>query len=160
MSLTATVYCDCVEHNRLRIPHPLPELLFIDESGYPNLRSADFEQVVLHDQWEAQNPCLHTRFRLVEYWLGNVAAIGLIRHRIEELSESTATPYRILRSKVVYSGSHSGDFLTTNEVVQLRDELCSLQEVISLKDAQLNESLRKLQDLVNKSMSIGKPIAF
>ena len=160
MSLTGTVYCDCVEHNRLRIPHPLPELLFIDDSGYPDIRSANFEQEVLHDKWEAQNPCLHTDFRLVEYWLGNVAAIGQIRDRIEKLSESTATPYSILSSKVIYNGSHSGDFLTPDEVVQLRDELCSLQKVNSLKDAQFNEFMQKLQDLINKSMSVGKPIAF
>src|SRR5215475_8135307 len=111
MSLTGTVYCDCVENNRLRIAHPLPNLLFIDDSGYPNIRSAEFDQEILHDKWEAQNPCFHQGFRLVEYWLGNVASIGQIRNKIEKLSKSTSTPYSILSSKVIYNGSHSGDFL-------------------------------------------------
>ena len=160
MSLTGTVYCDCVENNRLRIPHPLPELLFIDNSGYPDIRSAEIAQEILHDKWEAQNPCLHSGFRLVEYWLGNVAAIGQIRDQIEKLSKNTKTPYRILTSKVIYNGLHSGDFLSPNEVVQLRDELDSLRKVDSLKDPQFNEFLRKLQDLISKSISVGKPIAF
>jgi hypothetical protein len=160
MSLTGTVYCDCVEKNQLRIPHPLPELLFVDESGYPNIRSSDPHQEVLHDNWEAQNPCSHSGFRLAEYWLGNVASIGQIREKIDKLSQLTKTSSRILTAKVIYSGSHSGDYLTPSEVVELGDELASMQKMESSKDPQLNEFVRKLEDLINKAMSVGKPIAF
>ena len=160
MSLTGTVYCDCVEKNRLRIPHPLPELLFVDESGYPNIRSSDLDQEVLHDKWEAQNPCPHSGFRLVEHWLGNVASIGQIREQIDKLSQLTKTSSRILTAKVIYSGSHSGDYLIPSEVIELGDELASMQKIESSKDPQFNEFVQKLEDLINKAMSVGKPIAF
>lgn len=160
MSLTGTVYCDCVENNRLRIAHPLPDLLFIDDSGCPEIRSGEFIQQVLHDKWEAQNPCSHNGFRLVEHWLGNVALIGYIRDEVQKLSKRTSTAYGILTLKVIYNGTHSGDFLSSEEVLRLEDELESLRKVGTLKDPHVDEFLRKLEDLVEKSLSVGKPIVF
>ena len=161
MSLTATVYCDCVEKQRLRIQHPVPELLFIDDAGYPQIRSSDPHYEDLHDQWEAQNPCSHEHFRLVDHWLGNVASIGKIRQKLEELSENASMKYPIVTSKVIYNGSHSGDFLAHDEVVHLRNELTHLRKLnAGLKTAHWDDFLSKLEELVSASLRIGKPIAF
>jgi hypothetical protein len=162
MSLNAIVYCDCVERQRLRVPHPRPELLFIDDTGYPDIRSDDPHDEALHDQWEAQKPCLHEHFHLVEHWLGNVASVGEIRQKLKQLSENPSTEYPILTSKVVYSGSHSGDFLAGEEVVRLKDEVARLRKMVeaSADASQWNDFLLKLEDLVDGSVSVNKPISF
>ena len=162
MSLNAIVYCDCVERQRLRVPHPLPELLFIDDTGYPNIRSNDPHDEDLHDQWEAQNPCSHEHFHLVEHWLGNVASIGEIRQRLEQFCKNPSIEYPMVTSKVIYSGSHSGDFLGTEEVVQLKDEIARLRDIedISSDGTQWASFLAKLEDLISGALSVRKPISF
>ena len=35
-----------------------------------------------------------------------------------------------------------------------------MQKIESSKDPQFNEFVQKLEDLINKAMSVGKPIAF
>jgi hypothetical protein len=162
MSLNAVVYCDCVERQRLKVPHPRPELLFIDDTGYPNIRSNDPHDEDLHDQWEAQNPCSHEHFHLVERWLGNVASVGEIRQKLEQLSEDPSSEYPVLTSKVVYDGSHSGDFLTGKEVVRLRGEVAGLRKIVEANaDAtQWDDFLSKLEDLVGGSLRVNKPISF
>lgn len=43
MGLDACVYCDCVERGKLQTLHPYPELLFVTESGRPEVNSDDEE---------------------------------------------------------------------------------------------------------------------
>jgi len=159
MSLNAIVYCDCVERQRLRVPHPLPELLFIDDTGHPDIRSNDPLDEDLHDQWEAQHPCSHEHFHLKEHWLGNVASVGQIRQELQQLSKDLEYP--VLMSKVIYNGSHSGDFLAGEEVVRLRDEIANFRNVEAVaQTAEWNSFLSKLEELVIASLSVRKPISF
>lgn len=162
MSLNAIVYCDCVERQRLKVPHPLPELLFIDDTGYPNIRSSNPRDEDLHDRWEAQSPCSHEHFRLVEHWLGNVESVGEIRQYLEQLTEGRSIEYPILASKVIYNGSHSGDFLAVDEVLRLGDEIVLLRKIEkpSADATQWDDFLSKLEDLVGGSLSVRKPISF
>lgn len=161
MSLNAIVYCDCVERQRLRVPHPLPELLFIDDTGYPNIRSNNPHDEDLHDQWEAQNPCSHEHFHLVEHWLGNVASVGEIRKKLEELSENPLVEYPVLASKVIHNGSHSGDYLGGDEVISLRDEIARLRRVkAGVAGNPWDDLLSKLENLAGASLSVRKPISF
>ena len=163
MSLTGVVYCDDVERGRLKVPHPIPALLFIDETGCPSLASDNAEQLLLHDRWEAQHPCPHEHFWLVERLLGSVSAIGMIRELVQRVSRDPSLEYPVLWSKVIYDGSHSGDFLKTEEVVQLKNELDRLRRVrdISRQDeAELNSFLSTLEELILASLGVNKPISF
>ena len=163
MSLTGVVYCDDVERGRLTILHPLPALLFIDETGCPNIASDNVGQLLLHDQWEAQHPCPHEHFWLVERGLGSVSAIGLIRELVQRVSKDPSLEYPVLWSKVIYNGSHSGDFLKPEQVVQLKNELDHFRGVgaISNQDkAELNSFLSPLEELIRASLGVNKPISF
>lgn len=164
MSLRAVVYCDCVEKGLLRIPHPLPDLLSIDPSGCPAISSEDAADAKSHDRWEVQRPCPHDRFWLIERYLGNISSIGVIRQAIDGLSASDQRGrYPVLLSKVLYSGSHSGDFLTIEEVVRLRDELDHLRKTLDEQSdnrATLREFLSRMDELVCASLTVGKPISF
>lgn len=161
MSLNAIVYCDCVEKGRVKIRHPRPDLLLIDETGSPAISSSDPRDIEAHDRWESLQPCEHQHFWLIERWLGNVSSIGSIRELLKQYSSDPAGEYPVLWSRVLYDGSHSGDFLTSDAVQQLSDEVDRLGK---LKNDGINtpfvELLRKLEDLVQVSRNINKPISF
>ena len=163
MSLNAVVYCDCIEKGRVTIPHPRPDRLFIDETGSPEISSADSWDIAEHDRWESLRPCQHEHFWLVEQWLGNTSAIGSIRAVMKHYSSDPAREYPVLWSKVIYDGSHSGDFLTNEDVVRLEDEVNRLSRTEGLTSREtplLAEFVSKLRELVRASLSVKKPISF
>jgi hypothetical protein len=163
MSLNAVVYCDCIEKGRVTIPHPRPDLLFIDEKGAPDISSTDPRDIEAHDRWESLRPCQHDHFWLIEHWLGNVSLIGSIRALLQQYSSDPEREYPVLWSKVIYDGSHSGDYLTSDAVRQMSDEivrLSSMEHLPTLDITPLVELLRKLDDLVRASQSVNKPISF
>jgi hypothetical protein len=163
MSLNAVVYCDCVEKGRLTIPHPRPDLLFINETGSPDITSDDPLDIEAHDRWESLRPCQHEHFWLVERWLGNTSLIGSIRELMKQHLSDPAREYPALWSKVIYDGSHSGDFLTSDDVRKLSDEVDRLGRMENLPTTDttlLVEFLRKLHDLIRASLSVNKPISF
>lgn len=163
MGLNAAVYCDDVERGNLRIPHPLPHLLFIDEIGCPSISSDNPQDALLHDQWEAQRPCQHENFFLVEHWLGNAWLISRIHEIVERISSNPSVEFPILCTKVIYSGVHSGDHLNVEEVLQLDGEINRLRKVESVtgeERAHFDDFLTKLEELVRASLSVKKPISF
>ena len=160
MSLNAVVYCDCVEQGRVTIPHPRPDLLFIDETGSPGISSDDPGDIEAHDRWESLRPCEHERFWLIERWLGNISLIETIRSLLKQQSSNPARDYPVLFSKVIYEDSHSGDFLTTDAVQHLSDEVSRLSKLVNADNTTQVEFLRKLTDLIRASLSVNKPISF
>ena len=162
MSLNAIVYCDCTEKGRLAIPHPCPDLLFIDERGAPDISSDDPRDIEAHDRWESLRPCEHEHFWLMERWLGNASLIRTMRALLSQHSKDPAREYPVLWSKVIYDGSHSGDFLTSDAVQLLTDEVDHLKRIENhrVDTTALIELLRKLEELVQASKSVNKPISF
>jgi hypothetical protein len=189
MGLDAFVYCDCVEKGRLKSPPPFPELFHVDPSGFPSLRSTDEASERAHDAWEASSPCPHPYFNLLHHRLGNIAAIQWVRQALNQVFPDPEKEYPILRLKVVYSGSHGGDFLNLDEVRALKKELKALRsvdlagikltqgELVFTPDGETVDKTRwatahedewaflrgvfsKLEELVEASLSVGKPIAF
>jgi len=135
----------------------------MDNTGAPNILSEDPRDIEAHDRWESLRPCQHDRFWLIERWLGNVSSIGSIRAFLNEHSGDPATEYPVLWSQVIYDGSHSGDFLTTHAVQQLREEVDRLSNTENLPTSDsthLVELLGNLEDLVQASRSVNKPISF
>ena len=163
MGLNVVVYCDCIEKGRVKIPHPRPDLLFINETGAPDISSSDPRDMEAHDRWEALQPCEHQHFWLIENWLGNVSLIGSIRTLLKQYSSDPAAEYPVLWSKVIYDGSHSGDFLASDSVQHLSNEVARLSSRGRLPTSDttpLAELLRKLEDLVRASQRVDKPISF
>lgn len=162
MSLNATVYCDCIEKGRVTVPHPRPDLLFIDEKGAPDISSTDPLEIEAHDRWESLQPCEHEHFWLIERWLGNVSLIGSIRAILKQYSINPARDFPVLWSKVIYDGSHSGDFLTSDTVQKLSDEIDRFDSMkhSSSDLAPLKELLHKLHELAQASQTVNKPISF
>jgi hypothetical protein len=165
MGLDAFVYCDCVEKNRLRTAHPFPDLLYICKNGSPEIRTKDTRIVTLHDEWMESSACRHKQMFLEGCYLGNVGLVELVFNALKKTTKNPANKYPVLWSKVVYSGTHTGDFLNLRDVSRLKVEVEEIQS-ISFRNQGLEESkaivgfFRALQKLVKASLKVRKPIAF
>lgn len=154
------VYCDCYERGKVRRPPPQPELVFVDYTGglsvdlkQPN---ADF---IGFDNW-LRTACEHGPMgQLVSHRLGNIALIGFLR----TLLASDPTRFPVLLTKVLYDGTHAGDFLSSADVDLVSVEVDRLKEVHAV--AESDEDLirnfeHQMCQLVQAAQSVGKPIAF
>jgi hypothetical protein len=178
MGLDACVYCDCFEKGRLRESPPKGITLMVETDGSLGHveKNLDLEIFIEWDRWREEFACEHPRGELLSHRLGNISSIGIIRHELER--EPARFP--ILLTKVVYSGSHAGDFLPLDTNPALRQELellddfkCSnkpfrsFNPFYSLKifkapspAAFVSAFRTQMLELVAASKSVNKPIVF
>lgn len=165
MGLDAFVYCDCVEKKRLKTPHPFPKLLIILPNGSPDVDTTDPKKQDRHDRWMEKRACRHEQCMLAGDWLGNMTWIGELRTEINRLSRKWGKKFPVLRDQVIYSGTHTGDYLPLKDVRRLEKEIkfIRLQDLEKAKVIDIEgmkEFLSKLEKIVKASLKVGKPIAF
>jgi hypothetical protein len=165
MGLDAVVYCNCVETGRLTVRHPYPELLYIDRGGSPEIRSEDEEKQDAHDRWLATSPCRHDQCILLHHYIGNIALVEHLRRIVSQLLSDPEHQHLVIWKRVIHNGVHSGDWLDSEQVVALRCEIQRLRSCdpapLGVEEAaHLNRFLSQMEELVDASMSVGKPIAF
>ena len=155
MGLDARVCCDCIKKGSAR-PHPFPRLLGFDKTGEPTLTSKakiSADQWGRHDEWH-RHSCPHSGY-LVDKRLGNIAFVARVR---EFLARNSPHDFPILHERVVYSGSHCGDWITVHDARKL------LKEAKKLKGATANIMILKFADdcieLAEASIATGNPIIF
>ncbi len=158
MGLNATVYCNCFERGILRSA-PLREWsVYIDETGARSGRTENLEQDLAFDRWSA-DACEHPDGVFLHHRLGNIAMIGFLRETLCQESEQ----FPLILSKVIYSGSHGGDFLMRIEVPGLLPELEALSHIHAadpLDEPLLRRFEEQLNELVQTSIELEKPISF
>jgi hypothetical protein len=163
MGLDGFVFCDCTERERLKIPHPYPELLFIDRNGAPEIRSDDPAIVQEHDDWIEMNPCQHEAVTLEAECLGNASQIRWCRGILKR-NQTAGSRYPVLLEKVLFSGTHTGDFLRTRQVIDLAQELKLVRKNLKALPAEdrptILELIQSLEKLAKASLKIKKPLAF
>jgi hypothetical protein len=155
MGLEAWVRCSCIREGKAT-PHPLPQLLRFDESGEPTLDGNAMpsdEQWEAHDVW-AETACLH-RGALVSKSLGNIGHIGRISSVIARLP---GEKYSIILNAVVYSGSHTGDWIDAHDAPLLLEEARNLRN--DTADAALIDFADGLIELTEASIRTGNPVQF
>jgi hypothetical protein len=158
MGLDATVYCDCFERGRLRT-QPRPEWkVYVDRDGTRASAAEPLTLQMAFDSW-SMDACEHEDGVLLHHYLGNSAMIGFLG----ETLDPHAKRLPIVTSKVIYSGSHCGDFLTPAQVEQLALELEPLRRIYA-PNPELEPRLRhfeqQLHELVDCALRVRKPIAF
>src|SRR2546426_2770125 len=126
MRLDAFVFCDCYEKGRLREPPPPSVSLRVQPDGSLGRERDDgtLESDLAWDMWREERACEHGGGILIRHHIGNIALVGLLRAELQQ----AADPFPILVSRVVYSGSHAGDFLPVETIPALQRELESLRE--------------------------------
>jgi hypothetical protein len=170
VSLEAGVMCACLREG-LAVPHPFPELLVLDETGYPDLR--DWErrtaaEKAAHREWERIR-CSHKGGFLVDERLGNVSLVRFIRSTLVEMAkpQEPIDVFPILLQKVVYNGTHVGDAIGAEYARSLCEELEQVMDRRRTyrfhreRDARTFDRFSEaLQRLAQASVKTDNPIVF
>src|SRR3954468_4531178 len=121
MGLDAFIFCDCYEKGLLREPPPAGVILQVEPDGSLGRQQQDTTLVsdLVWDEWREQGACEHGGGILLRHRLGNISLVGLLRAELQAKAER----FPILVTKVVYSGSHAGDFLPVESIAALQTEL-------------------------------------
>lgn len=170
MSLDAGVMCSCLRDGAA-VPHPNPDLLVLDETGYPDLR--DWErrtaaEKAAHREWERIR-CAHKGGFLVDERLGNSTLVRFIRSTLVEFSRprEAGNVFPVLLDRVVYNGNHVGDTITP----ELSESLLSEVEFADRSrtgyrfhrerdEKTFDRFLSALRRLATASVRTGNPIVF
>ena len=167
MGLDAVVFCDCVETERLKIAHPFPNLLFVETNGSPEIRSTNPGKTDKHDKWMELPPCKHKGMMISGFYLGSMTLIERVHNSLKSMLKPPLPKCPVLLRKVLYCGTHTGDYLTLVQVRMLAVELQQLKELdlkkvgIPSGDARCIRSVgAKLRRLTRVALEIKKPIAF
>jgi hypothetical protein len=160
MGLDAHVYCDCFEKGKLANA-PSGVTLRVEADGSlgheENLSSVESEMA--WDQWREKSACEHRGGVLLHHRLGNISLIGLLRSELQR----DASCFPILLGKVLYSGTHAGDFLEVNLIPPLKTEVETLAGFKCSQPKEqcfLTQFQKQMSELISASLSVNKPIAF
>jgi len=158
MGLDGYVACDCIEKGTARVPAAIAGLVKVDPgTGSNYLDSADRRLRQVYSKWCASRPCPHGDFMLVTRRLGNVDGISRVRKFLSARVRDPASEFRVLWRRVLYSCVHSGDTMPVKEVARLQQELKRRPKPGS---ASVTEFFTRLEELVDASLRVGKPLGF
>ena len=87
--------------------------------------------------------------------LGNIAMISALR---EEIARTVGAD-SILHQKIVYSGSHSGDFIPIDELARLAEEMSLVRKSGNLS-SDLRDLLDRVEELTQAALHERNPIVF
>jgi hypothetical protein len=159
MGLDAVVYCDCFEQGLLREQPPPGCNLSVSPDGSLLCGSEDLEVQLAFDQWQLERACEHELSVLLHHRIGNIALVAVLRTELAKQAER----FPLLLTKVLYNGTHCGDFLTVEELKGLRPEVglltgepCDNPDMAGF----LREFAAHMAELVECALKVGKPLAF
>jgi len=158
MSLDAYVRCNCVRDGKAK-PHPLPSRFTWDESNSPSLTGDPTEEEWdLHQRW-LEESCVHEGYLASEF-LGNITRAKNVRQFLKGLQGEPGPKFPILLKKVVYDGTHTGDWIPAAETPALLKEVDLVlhsRDILTHGEKEFFESMKRLCEA---SQSTGNPIAF
>jgi len=158
MSLDAFVRCNCVRDGKAR-PHPFADRLIFDERREPCL-SGDIseEDWETHDRWLAES-CEHSGF-LVGESLGNITLAKHLRDFLRGLQGDPAPRFPILLKKVIYDGTHTGDWIGSKDAARLLQEVDTVLHSSDILSESEKGFFTSMKRLCEASIATGNPIVF
>jgi hypothetical protein len=130
-----------------------------DESNAPSLRGDPSEEEwEAHDQW-VQKSCEHEGF-LVSESLGNITRAQHLREFLRGLQGDPGPKFPILLKKVVYDGTHTGDWIPIKQSPALLKEVTLVlgsSDILTPGEKEFFESMKRLCEA---SIASGNPIVF
>jgi len=158
MSLDAFVRCTCIREGKAK-PHPFPDRLTFDESGEPTLTGDPSEEEwEAHDQWVGES-CEHEGY-LLSMFLGNITRLGNLRTFLRGLQGSPGPRFPILLEKVLYDGTHTGDWISSKDAVKLLKEVNTVLHSSDILADSEKEFFTNMKLLCEASIATGNPIMF
>jgi hypothetical protein len=158
MSLDAFVRCNCVRDGKAK-PHPFADRLIFDERGEPSL-SGDVseEDWETHHRWLSES-CDHNGFMVGES-LGNITLAKHLRDFLRGLQGDPAPRFPILLKKVVYDGTHTGDWIGSKEAARLLQEVDTVLHSSDILSESEKGFFASMKRLCEASIATGNPIVF
>jgi hypothetical protein len=158
MGLDGYVACDCIEKGLAKVPPAIAPFVKVDrDCGSCYLDSLDKRHRQAYSVWRASKPCPHDGGFLRVERLGSVNGIVWIRGFLTDKVADPEAEFPLLWKRVIYSGVHSGDSLSVEEVRRLAEELKRRPES---EDKVTERFFQRLGDLVAAALKVGKPIGF
>ena len=158
MSLDGFVRCTCIRDGKAK-PHPFPDRLTLDESGEPILSGdPSDDEWEAHDQW-VQESCEHEGI-LVSEFLGNITRAQHVREFLRGLQGDPGPKFSILLKKVVYDGTHTGDWIPIKESPALLKEVNTVLHSSDILADSEKEFFTNMKLLCEASIATGNPIMF
>jgi hypothetical protein len=158
MSLDAFVRCNCVRDGKAK-PHPFADRLTFDKREKPSL-SGD----VSEEDWETHDrrlseSCDHQGFMVGES-LGKSTPAKHLRDFLGGLQGDPTPRFPILLKKVVYDGTHTGDWIGSKEAAQLLPEVDTVlhsSDILSESEKGFSTSMKRPCEA---RIATGNPIVF
>jgi hypothetical protein len=159
MSLDAYVRCTCIRDGKAKVPHPFPDRLIWDESNAPSLSGDPSEQEwEAHDVW-VQEACEHEGL-LVSEFLGNITRVQHVREFLRGLQGDPGPKFPVLLKRVVYDGTHTGDWIPIKQSPALLREVTLVlgsSDILTPGEKEFFESMKRLCEA---SVASKNPIIF
>jgi len=158
MGLDAFVYCDCFEKHNLRSDPPAGLVVKVEPSGEPGCADADERAWTAFMAWKQNKACLHPGMILLRHRLGAPEQVERLRTELEKDKAS----FPLLLKAVVYSGTHTCDWIPFARIEQLAEEVKQLAPERAEKSAADALQLFKIRmaELIIAAQHTGKPICF
>jgi len=158
MALDAFVRCTCIRDGKAK-PHPFPDRLTFDEAGDPMLTGDPTdEEWEAHDHWLAES-CEHEGF-ILSFFLGNITKVGNLRSFLRQLQGKPGPRFPILLEKVLYNGTHTGDFIHIKQSPALLKEVNTVLHSSDILADSEKEFFNNMKLLCEASIATGNPIMF
>ena len=106
-----------------------------------------------------QNSCEHEGF-LVSEFLGNITRIQNVREFLRGLQGNPGPKFPVLLKKVVYDGTHTGDWVPIKQSPALLKEVnlvLGSSDILTQGEKEFFESMKRLCEA---SIATGNPIIF
>jgi hypothetical protein len=136
-----------------------PDRLTFDESGEPTLTGDPSEEEwEAHDQWVGES-CEHEGY-LLSMFLGNITRLGNLRTFLRGLQGSPGPRFPILLEKVLYDGTHTGDWISSKDAAKLLKEVNTVLHSSDILADSEKEFFTNMKLLCEASIATGNPIMF
>jgi hypothetical protein len=146
MGLDAAVYKRLEE-----LPFTKEDLRFIAVD--PRTGQLDFENADLFKTWG-------DKVKVVQKRIGNIALVDLLKTELQRILGDSSSK-ALLIGKVLYSGTHSGDILSKEDLGSLKREIAEIRGSKAHRvSPELEGFLSDMEELVVASEQHGNPIVF
>jgi hypothetical protein len=157
MALDAFVYCDCFEKHNLRSNPPAGLLVKIEPSGEPGCEAEDERGWSAFMAWKQNKACLHEGMILLRHKLGMPEQVDHLRTELEKNKGA----FPLLLESVLYSGTHTCDWIPFNRIDQLAEEVKQLTPDCADKVADALQLFKiRMAELIIAAQHTQKPICF
>jgi len=158
MSLDAHVRCTCIRDGKAK-PHPFPDRLTFDETGEPVLTGdPSDDDWDAHDDWLGES-CEHGGY-LLALPLGNITRVQRLRAFLRGLEGKPGPRFPLLLTRVLYDGTHTGDWLASDKSADLLKEVETVLHSRDILAESEKEFFENMKQLCEASIETGNPIMF